>query len=195
MGTLWWSLSLVAALAAPPPRPASAAPIVTVHFADPEHVAPCGLEGVAAEAERLFAPLGVQLTGAAQNDAAVQVILLAADRSHGGLRPQAMGAVARSAHDPAVIWIVVPSVRRALGGSAEQWPTLPGPMLARALGRILAHEIVHLIAPDLPHADSGLMRASLGRALLLGEGEKLDPELGPTVRGRLAAGRLRPPVV
>ena len=67
-------------------------------------------------------------------------------------------------------------------------------MVARAVGRILAHELVHLIAPDLPHARSGLMGASVGRAQLLGNGVGLDPALGPTVRQRLAAGRLRSPI-
>jgi hypothetical protein len=199
MSSLWLSLSLLAALASDPPRPApppaAAVPhTVTVHLADPEHVAPFGLEGVEAEAERLFAPLGVRLDGATQNEAAVQVILLAADRSQGGLKPQVMGAVSRSVQNPAVVWILVPSVRRALGGTSEQWPSLPNALVARALGRILAHEIVHLIAPELPHAQSGLMGPTLGRAQLLGERQALDPALGPTVRQRLASGRLRPPI-
>jgi hypothetical protein len=36
--------------------------------------------------------------------------------------------------------------------------------LAKALGRVVVHELVHRVAPDLPHAGSGLMRGDLGRS-------------------------------
>jgi hypothetical protein len=198
VGSLWLTFTLLAALGATPPRAAaSALPLtLSLRLVDPEGVAPFDLAAVHAEAERLFAPLGVRLTaaGAGSDPDAVQVILLGADRSRGGLRAEAMGAVARDPERPPVVWIVAPSVRRALGGTPQQWPSLPAPLLARAVGRILAHELVHLIAPDLPHAAEGLMRASMGRSQLLEEGLGLDPALGPTLRGRLAAGRLRPPL-
>ena len=34
------------------------------------------------------------------------------------------------------------------------------------LGRIVAHELVHAIIPDEPHAERGLMQATLNRAFL-----------------------------
>jgi hypothetical protein len=39
-------------------------------------------------------------------------------------------------------------------------------LLARALGRVVAHEIVHAVAPDAPHAATGLMQLQLNRAHL-----------------------------
>jgi hypothetical protein len=39
--------------------------------------------------------------------------------------------------------------------------------LARALGRIVAHELVHAIAPDAPHTEEGLMCAWLNHKSLL----------------------------
>ena len=194
MGSLWWSLTIVAGLAGPAPAPRVLPLAVSLHLVDPEGVAPFALEGAYAEVERLFAPLGVRVTAGGDADGSIQVIMLAADRSRGGLHEEAMGAVARDPRQPAAVWIVLPNVQRALGGTPGQWPALRQTLLSRAVGRILAHELIHLIAPDLPHAGSGLMRASVGRALLLGEEVGLDPALGPTVRQRLAAGRLRPPL-
>ena len=44
----------------------------------------------------------------------------------------------------------------------------------RALGRVVAHELVHAIAPLEPHADRGLMQASLNRAVLTGPRLAID---------------------
>jgi hypothetical protein len=196
MGSLWLPLTFLAALAATPPPmapPLPLPPTIGVNLVDPEGATPFPLEGVQAEVERLFAPLGVRVVRGGADDGSVQVVVLGSDRSRGGLNPRAMGSVARNPQLSPVVWIVAPNVRRTLGGTPQRWPVLPVALLARALGRIVAHEIVHLIAPDLPHAESGLMSVSLGRAQLLRDGVALDPALGSTVRGRLATGRLRPP--
>jgi hypothetical protein len=198
MGSLWFSLLILSGLSAEPARPLAldAIPLtLALRFSDPEGVVPFPQEGVRAEVERLFAPLGVRVVPGEDHDAPVQVVMLAADRSRGGLPAEAMGAVSRDPSTPPVVWVLLPNVRRTLGGSPEQWPSMPGVLLARAVGRIVAHELIHLIAPDLPHAGSGLMHASLGRAQLLQGEVAIDPALGPTVRRRLATGRLRRPPI
>ena len=197
MGSPWSSLVMFAALFAPPPARTTAVDAVpltlALRFSDPESEAAFPLEGVRAEVERLFSALGVRVVPGGETDEPVQVVMLAADRSRGGLPAEAMGAVARNPNAVPVVWILLPNVRTALGGTSRQWPSLPPVLIARAVGRVLAHELVHLIAPDLPHAEGGLMKASLGRSQLLNESEVLDPALGPTVRHRLARGRLRRP--
>jgi hypothetical protein len=199
MGTLGATLAIFVALAAPPPArmaTADAVPLtLALRFSDPESAAPFPLEGVRAEVERLFSALGVRIVPGGETDEPVQVVMLAADRSRGGLPGDAMGAVARDPGAVPVVWILLPNVRTTLGGTTRHWPGLSPVLIARAVGRVLAHELVHLIAPDLPHADSGLMKASLGRSQLLNETVVLDPALGPTVRHRLARGRLRRPRV
>jgi hypothetical protein len=47
-------------------------------------------------------------------------------------------------------------------------------VFARALGRIAAHELVHVLLPDLPHSSEGLMRASISGRSLGGGVARLD---------------------
>jgi hypothetical protein len=58
--------------------------------------------------------------------------------------------------------------------------------VARALARVAAHEIVHAIAPDVPHAAHGLMRHSLDRSFLVGSRATIDPRCAAAFRARLA---------
>lgn len=46
--------------------------------------------------------------------------------------------------------------------------------LGIALGRVLAHEIIHSIAPDCPHTATGLMAERLSRRTLTAPGVKFD---------------------
>jgi len=45
--------------------------------------------------------------------------------------------------------------------------------LAQALGRIIAHEIIHVVAPEHGHGDDGIMHASQSQASLL----ELEPRV------------------
>ncbi len=46
--------------------------------------------------------------------------------------------------------------------------------LGVALGRVLAHELTHTIAPDCPHTKSGLMAKRLSRRMLTAPGVRFD---------------------
>ncbi len=48
-------------------------------------------------------------------------------------------------------------------------------MLAVAIARIIAHEVVHSIAPEAPHASGGVMQFRLTRSCLLDPGLRLSP--------------------
>jgi hypothetical protein len=200
MRALWLSWMALGSLAAAAPRAAAqeaGPPVLTLRIVDPERSAPFSLHGVHAEVQRLFAPLGVRvaLEGEAdtENETPIPVVLLSRDRSRGGVHADAMGAVQRSEGSTSAVWIVMANVHYALGGSRQLHPGLPRELVARAVGRVLAHELVHLIAPELPHADSGLMQASLGRGFLLRDELRLDPALSSLLRNRLAARAKRAP--
>jgi hypothetical protein len=87
------------------------------------------------------------------------------------LAPNVMGGTQRGSRYLAVY---VGSVRRALRLGHEA-PDVPGSAacgrLARALARVIAHELGHVGAPARPHSDGGLMAAALGQAFLA------DPEV------------------
>jgi hypothetical protein len=141
-----------------------------IHWSDPEGQFPFAPDGLIAEARSLFAPAGIDLEWAPAGTVVtrdhVQVILLALDRSGGRMGAQTMACVQRGPKSQPVAWILVPQVRAALGLPSKR---LPGeePLLSRALARVMAHEIIHLIAPNVPHVPGGLMNASMGRDTLL----------------------------
>jgi hypothetical protein len=81
------------------------------------------------------------------------------------------GALASTANSSLVrtTWIYVPNVAAALELDLENVATSfdAQRLLGIALGRVLAHEIVHAIAPDVEHTSGGLMRPGLDAVQLV----------------------------
>jgi hypothetical protein len=73
------------------------------------------------------------------------------------------------------IWVYLPNVAAALGLPGEFSPeSLSGVRdLGTALGRVIAHEVVHALAPDLPHGN-GLMSVRFHAGQLCVERPRLD---------------------
>jgi hypothetical protein len=86
----------------------------------------------------------------------------------------------------ATIWVYLPTVARALGVELDSLITSPDSqrLVGLALGRVLAHEVVHVLAPELSHARAGVMRASLHPHVLTTGRASLDAEC----RAALASG-------
>jgi hypothetical protein len=143
---------------------------LTIHWSDPERQFPFEVTQLVAEARGLFAPLGIGLDWAPPDMVVardhVQVVLLALDRSRGMMGEHTLACVQEGPGSQPAAWILVPRVRATLGLPAQRLPN-EGPLLSRALARVMAHELVHLIAPRIPHVPGSLMNASLGRDFLL----------------------------
>jgi hypothetical protein len=75
----------------------------------------------------------------------------------------ALGSTARRGIVPPTIWLYVPNVAATLGlghaGVAAGFEAQR--RLGVALGRVVAHELVHALAPAVPHAEAGLLRARM----------------------------------
>jgi hypothetical protein len=75
-------------------------------------------------------------------------------------------------------FIFYPMIRQALGldGVQDLRRDLKATnLLGRALGRVVAHEVVHIIAPGYPHRVEGLMCSSLSKQALTRRRLYLDP--------------------
>jgi hypothetical protein len=183
-------------------------PVIHLVWVDPTDVA-TGSELVArAEAETLLSRMGVAVSwrrgtpGEQMQRGEVWVILV----GEGPGSPSdlvVMGATKRGAACPA-IWVRVPNVRRALG--VPRGPSLFGlagferRLVSVAIGRVIAHEVVHAVAPSVPHG-IGLMAANLTRsqlraptiaveaevALVVQASLRGSPALAPAAAGVLAA--------
>lgn len=90
-----------------------------------------------------------------------------------------LGLIPKS--QPIAIWVFVDHVKQTLGPNAAA----DGNQLATAIGRVVAHEMVHSLAPELGHTRSGLMRHSLDKQALVGPLRPSHLECADAVRAAL----------
>jgi hypothetical protein len=132
------------------------------------------------EARSIFAEAGIELgffVGSPEDHgrsdgSVVRVILMPRSAEGWNAGGSAMGAVLEKNARIPTVYILVPVVERTIGLSMEANERVhdgrKAQALARALGRVLAHETVHAIDGDIPHGPEGsVMSESLTRELLL----------------------------
>jgi hypothetical protein len=167
--------------------------VLRIAWFDPSDVA-AGSELVArAEAEALIARMGANVTwrraasGEMTRSEEVWVILLGS----GGQPvsgPLVLGATRRHHPVAPVVWVRVANVRAALGISQRpplrDLPPIERRLFAIALGRVIAHEVVHALVPSLPHG-TGLMSGSFSRRQLTGGWIPIEPEVVFALRAAL----------
>lgn len=166
---------------ADPPAELPAGPVLL--WSDPESVVPFGIDPVAEELAVMARALGadVRLEPAEPEDEPGElrylVRIMREPEVHWRLRDDVMAAAPRVEGLEGTIFVFLEQVRSVLGHLASRDPS-EAPRehaeLARALARILAHEMVHVVAPDHPHATSGLMVADLRRDKLLRRQPRID---------------------
>lgn len=116
----------------------------------------------------------------------IPVIALRSPPAHLG-RDHILGLVVRERVSPSPIWIFTDDIRWALGHDKDTPTDGERGEIARAVGRVIAHEVSHSLAPRHAHAISGLMSPRLGRGRLLAPRATLDPEWVRSVRSGFAA--------
>ncbi len=167
---------------------------VRLLWCDPLDARPVDAEWVAAEVDRLFAPLGLRLAWRSASHCEpspdeVTVIILLRDRARRDPSNTVMGAAMLSGDLKA--WVFVEAVARTIGlpPETEALRSSERLRLARAVARVAAHEIVHLPAPSVGHG-AGLMAARLRETALTARGARFDALVGRALRA--SGGRARP---
>jgi hypothetical protein len=123
-------------------------------------------EAMAEEAGEIFGGMGVSLSvhRAPPRTPPVpgQLRITSLDRVHEG-RPVLAGVTSPWRADGiSYIWVFSPEVAHLAANSWSSLSTLEREhKQGRLLGRIVAHELVHALLPELPHARQGLMAAKL----------------------------------
>lgn len=133
---------------------------------------------VTTEVRRIFGSAGLEVewqsgvSSSVSTPDVVRVTVLSKDRAR---RKQAPMGATIDTH----VFVLCSEVARALtvGGRRSN-----GPELSRAVGRVVAHELVHALAPRIKHARFGLMAHSLTAAALTQPGLFLDPDTRRTLR-------------
>ena len=113
---------------------------------------------------RASEPSGLFATGASREVAVA--VLRRYPRAREGVHVMGLVSAAVDPGLPRPVHVYLAGVEAALGPPPH--PALKAGLLARAVGRVVAHELIHSLAPWQEHAAEGLMSASLGRDLLLG---------------------------
>jgi len=173
---------------------AEPAPALTLVWHDSARLFPqVGLALLAEEMETLFREngLAVRFRAAAENEnlrtipePRVNALVIPREDWRLGLPRNTMAATLGESGKKQTIFVFYPGVRRTLGH--REGDTSPRHLaeLSRALARVVAHEVVHVLVPERGHAASGLMSESLGRMELLAEAIDLD---GPSRESASAA--------
>jgi hypothetical protein len=161
---------------------------------DSAHEADGSASAAREEALRLLGELGVTATwrtaGASDpvRPGDLRVILLDRAAVDGAGLP-VLGATPDHFEGDSFFWVHTPSVRAALGldprRPVEFAALRDRHQLGVAIGRVVAHETVHAVAPGVPHG-VGLMAARLRRSDLVAKRLPVQPELGLALRAALA---------
>lgn len=184
-----------------PTSPAVRPPALRLLWFDPTGVLPArSLEFAGQEVRNIFRALGVGVEVApAGPDATygdgpvleVPVIVLREDPVRERRMQRVMGLVVRDQRPTRAVWAFLEHIRGALG-APPLTRSLPVSSLEErgvgvALGRVVAHEVIHAIAPEEPHARNGLMNRSLDKAFLVGRRADLDVRCAQAFVSRLRA--------
>jgi hypothetical protein len=180
----------------PCPAAAVEAPAVDLSlvWVDVAGVARFAFPEAARETLDLLRRMGVRATIRAGDTRSVSggseliVVVLPARTPGTRLDHSVMGATHRAPDGVRAIWVYAAGVATTLGlgtGGGPLWSLPQRREFGRALGRVVAHELVHAIAPARPHVKGGLMSARMGRALLLGSDIAIDTATAAAFRAAL----------
>lgn len=168
----WFALSL-SALIAPPARGPD------VVWIDLAQVPLLAQQSAVREAAALLAGVGITQRwrpgGAdrAVNEGELAVVLLREDMAGRGRATRVLGACSR--RPQARVWVYLENLAWAVGATDfDRLRPNEAALIGRAIGRIVAHEVIHAVAPALEHARSGLMAASFNRSHLLANRLDMD---------------------
>lgn len=152
-------------------------------------VTPVAFEMMQRELQILLEPSGVRLSWrrahASAETARDELLVVFLDgAARGTLAGSGVLAAARSADPAPTIWVYMPTVVESLGPAGQELDSLGARRaLGLALGRVLAHELIHVLAPEIPHGH-GVM-AERFRLVALGQ---TRPELSPLLARALEHG-------
>jgi hypothetical protein len=166
-----------------PPQAADDAPLVRLSLLDLYGLAPEVAGGAEAEAAEVLGLLGgrTELGRARPGDThdprALLIVVMPGDPGP-LLRRTVLGAVQRGS-PTRVLWIFPRTIAAALGLTADVAGRPAGERVAFAvaLGRVIAHEVVHLTCPWRDHDRAGLMAARMTQALLRGAAVPVEAAL------------------
>jgi len=164
------------------------APLVLVAWYDRHHLYAGGTQDLAREVTSVLEPNGVEIRWwenieddfhLDERTILVRAVLTSSDASGRGwgLNEDVLGVTPLVNGQVRSIYIfynrLIREVARSVSDDVTQRP--PVELVERALGRVVAHEMIHAVAPAVQHSNHGLMRASLSNSVLSGMNMAISP--------------------
>lgn len=155
-------------------------------WVDPEDVV-ADTGPLAREIAKLFGSFGVAVewkdyVGAREpssREVEIHVHLRTAEPTRWKQSAGAMGVTFLQGGRARRVFVFFPSLARSIGFRPPALRALlrskGSARFTRALTRVVAHEVFHAIAPELPHGEEGFMKAHLSRRALVTSAGELDP--------------------
>jgi hypothetical protein len=186
----WTCLAVVIAGFLPGSIGAESEREIALLFYDPDGVLGKSKPSFVSELDRLFAAVGARVTWLDPNPIeettpvgampkAIRAILFRHEADRMKLHPAVMGVTMGDEIGDRVVYLFYPAIVRTLQLDDSE---VAGDLYARAVARVLAHELVHAAAPELPHAEGGLLKARLTRRALLESHVSLDETVARALR-------------
>jgi hypothetical protein len=145
----------------------------------PKNLPVWGRESLQKHIEELFGEVSVRVrwleeapgSERTSGPLAVRIVLIPLSGEGWRLPRNAMGAVMDRRHRTRSLYVFLPSVLRSIGDETGTRRMARDPRrirnLARALARVVTHEVVHAIDPQIPHATTdSIMSAHLTHQML-----------------------------
>jgi hypothetical protein len=193
----WRVVAAAVAVSAATSVPASArgreCPVETrLQWVDVIGLAPFAYTAMAAEAGDILAEHGVCADIARASPRSVRTsaeigVILLRTMGGSGVGRRVLGATKSRDARNASVWVYFDEVASAvgLGGRpTETWSGRERATFARALGRVAAHEVIHVLLPQRPHDETGLMASSFGPRQLSASALSAHPGILADVRRR-----------
>ena len=174
-------------------RPDRSIPSLSLAWVDAAGTAPWAFAPAASELSALLGRLGIRASvrrvdvHAVTTASELTVILLPQRPAASRLSPEAMGATSTGSGSPRTCVVFAAEVARTLGLAAPwpTWSTVQRRDFGVALGRVVVHELVHVLIPAQPHVREGLMAAKLSGAQLRGPTPPIAPATAQALRSAL----------
>jgi hypothetical protein len=159
---------------------------------DGHNLFPFDRDSIAREVQSIFGQVGIEVHWKWDDEpvnprsSEWNIVLTPSDPSGPGweLEGHPMGLFVHENGTGPSVYIFFSNVMRALAIYPQANRLLSPPELrdlSRALARVIAHEVVHAVAPSLPHTNAGLMSESLNASFLLKRKAALDERIGTTL--------------
>jgi hypothetical protein len=161
---------------------------------DSHRLIPYAYTTMSREVCRIFDELGVEVSwsrgervdenNSIDRPLARNVVLLPSSSSSWGLDEYVMGVATHREGEKGSVYVFYPEVAGTLSLGGVGTPRCMK-ITARAIGRIVAHELVHVLAPEHPHTKMGLMSHRLTKRFLIRPEVHLDPVSSKVVKAEV----------